>query len=223
MPHSPLSPLSRCCFYLVRHGETEWNVAGRIQGQLDSKLTENGIKETRVLAEKLRDIIFDGIYSSDLTRAAETAEILRLERKLAVVHHKALRERTFGIYDGYYGDAYTKEVEHLLQQYHLLPEEERWRFKFAEGYESDFELVDRFTAALREISSQFLGKTVLVVTHGGNLRSFLTHLGFAPHGELSPGTFKNSGYIKVHSDGTEFFLEEVEGVDKSQGIALRTL
>lgn len=64
---------------------------------------------------------------------------------------------------------------------------------------------------------------MLVVTHGGNLRTFLTRLGFAPYGELKPGTFKNAGYVRVKSDGVDFFIEEVEGVDESQGINAKTL
>lgn len=214
---------SYCSLYLVRHGETEWNVLHRIQGQLDSELTENGILESKKQAEKLKIIEFDAIFSSDLSRAAKTAEILKLDRQLAITTHKALRERTFGEHDGSFGDEYTKAIQHLLDEYEKLTEEERWKFKFAEGYESDEELVGRFLTILREIAVGYAGKTVLVVTHGGNLRTFLTHLGFASHGELTPGTFKNAGYVKVRCDGVEFFIDEVEGVDKTQGIATKTL
>lgn len=214
---------SYCSLYLVRHGETEWNIIHRIQGQLDSELTENGITESKKQAEKLRDIQFDAIFSSDLSRAAKTAEILKLDRQLAVATNKALRERTFGKYDGSLGNDYTKAIQHLLDEYEKLSEEERWRFKFDNGYESDEELVSRFITILREISVGYVGKTVLVVTHGGNLRTFLTHTGFAAHGELTPGTFKNAGYIKVRCDGVDFFVDEVEGVDKSLGIKTKTL
>lgn len=214
---------SYCSLYLVRHGETEWNVLHRIQGQLDSNLTENGVLESQKQAEKLKDIVFDAIFSSDLSRAAETAEILKLNRQLAVATNKALRERTFGKYDGSLGEDYTKAIRHLLDEYEKLTEEERWKFKFDEGYESDEELVSRFITALREIAVGYANKTVLVVTHGGNLRTFLTHMGFAAHGELTPGTFKNAGYVKVRCDGIDFFIDEVEGVDKTKGIATKTL
>jgi broad specificity phosphatase PhoE len=220
---SSLNKTTYCTLYLVRHGETVWNVNHRIQGQLDSELTENGVLESKKQAQKLKDIQFDGIFSSDLSRAAKTAEILKLDRKLAIATHKALRERTFGKYDGSFGDKYTKAIQNLLEKYEKLTENERWKFKFDEGYESDEELVTRFITILREIAVGYLGKTILVVTHGGNLRTFLTHLGFAAHGELKPGTFKNAGYVKVRCDGADFFLDGVEGVDKSQGINTKTL
>lgn len=203
---------SYCSLYLVRHGETEWNVLHRIQGQLDSELTENGISESKKQAEKLKDIKFDAIFSSDLSRAAKTAEILKLDRQLAVATHKALRERTFGKYDGSFGEDYTMAIQDLLDEYEKLTEEKRWKFKFDERYESDEELVSRFITILREIAVGYLDKTVLVVTHGGNLRTFLTHLGFANHGELTAGTFKNAGYVKVRCDGVEFFIDEVKNI-----------
>jgi broad specificity phosphatase PhoE len=212
-----------CQLYLVRHGETEWNIIKRIQGQLDSELTENGISESKKQAEKLKDVMFDAIFSSDLSRATKTAEILKLDRQLVIATHKALRERTFGEYDGSFGDAYTKSIKHLLDTYEKLTEKQRWEYKFAPGYESDEELVRRFITTLREIAVAYIGKTVLVVTHGGNLRTFLTHVGYAAHGELTPGTFKNAGYVKVRSDGVDFFIDEVEGVDKSLGIKSKTL
>ncbi len=212
-----------CSLYLVRHGETEWNALHRIQGQLDSKLTAKGILESQKQAEKLKDIEFDAIFSSDLSRATQTAEILKLNRRLVVTTHQALRERTFGKYDGAFGKDYGKAIRHLLDQYEQLTEKERWRFKFNEGYESDEELVVRFITALREISVGYANKTVLVVTHGGNLRTLLTRLGFAAHGELTPGTFKNSGYVKIRCDGIDFFIDEVEGVDKTKGIATKML
>lgn len=211
-----------CIFYLIRHGETEWNIAKKIQGQLDSPLTKNGIEETKELAKKLKHIHFDIIFSSDLLRAKRTAEIIKLDRELQIVTKKALRERTFGRYDGYDGDLYQKEIQHLLEHYQQLDEKEKWRFSFSEGYESDEVLVSRFITLLREIAVGYMEKTVLVVTHGGNLRTFLTHIGYASYGELKPGTFKNAGYVKIRSDGTEFFVDEVEGVDKTIGVG-RTL
>jgi broad specificity phosphatase PhoE len=109
------------------------------------------------------------------------------------------------------------------RQVQLLMCDGSWQFKFDDGYESDEELVSRFITILREIAVGYAGKTVLVATHGGCLRTFLTHLGFAAHGELKHGTFKNSGYVKVRCDGIEFFIDEVEGVDKSKGMEATTL
>jgi broad specificity phosphatase PhoE len=217
------TPENYCTLYLVRHGQTEWNIADRIQGQLDSNLTEEGINGTNELGERLATIQFDAAYSSDLLRAHRTAEILLVNKNLQITTAKALRERTFGKYDGYLGTEYQAAIRELLEQYATLTDQEKWRFKFDEKYESDEELVSRFITLLREIAVAYIGKTVLVVTHGGNLRTFLTHLGYAPFGELKPGTFKNAGYVKVSCDGSDFFVDEVEGVDKTAGIEASTL
>lgn len=58
-----------CTFYVVRHGETEWNVARKIQGHLDSSLTENGLSQAKELGKQLQTTHFDAVFSSDLLRA----------------------------------------------------------------------------------------------------------------------------------------------------------
>src|SRR3989338_10840636 len=85
--------------YIVRHGETEWNVKDRIQGHKDSPLTSQGIRQAYDVAEKLKHIQFDAIFSSDLLRVKRTVEIIRLDRKLAISTKKVLRERTDGHFD----------------------------------------------------------------------------------------------------------------------------
>jgi phosphoserine phosphatase len=215
--------INNCIFYIVRHGETEWNVIDKIQGQLDSFLTQKGLEQARETSEKLKNIHFDTIFSSDLLRCKRTAEIMGLERNLEIQTEKALRERTFGKYDGITGKEFAEKTKHLLEEYKKLSVEERWKFKFSKGYESDDELVTRFITFLREIAIAYPGKTILIVTHGGNLRTFLTRLGYAKHGVLTPGTFRNAGYVKVESDGIDFFLKEVEGVDLAKGLKIKTL
>lgn len=207
-----------CTLYIIRHGETEWNIIDRIQGQLDSFLTENGIKQAKKLSKKFGVIKFDAIFSSDLLRTRKTAEIINLDRKLKIETTKALRERTFGEYDGIMGHVYEKKIKYLLEKFSKLSIEEKWKFKFARNYESDEELVSRMITFLREISVGYKGKNVLVVTHGGGIRTLLTRLGYTKYGELTAGTFKNAGYIKVESDGVDFFLKKVEGVDLKRGV-----
>ena len=201
-----------CTFYIVRHGETEWNAIRRIQGHLDSSLTENGKNQAKETREKLKKISFDAVYSSDLLRTKQTAEILVLEKNLKIMTTKALRERTFGEYDGMMGKEYEEKIRNLLGKYNKLSDEEKRKFKFAKGYESDDELMSRFITFLREVAVAYRGKTILIVTHSGNLRLFLDKLGFAKYEILNYKTFKNAGYIVAESDGVDFFLKEVEGI-----------
>lgn len=87
-------------FYIVRHGETDWNVRGILQGQTDTELNEAGLKQSEELAEYLRELKFDAVFSSDLSRARKTSEAVALQKKLVVTTSKALRERSFGKYEG---------------------------------------------------------------------------------------------------------------------------
>lgn len=200
-----------CRLYIVRHGETEWNVIHRMQGQKDSKLTAKGEGQAKNLGNKLRNIKFDAVFSSDLLRAKRTAEIIKLERDLDIATSKVLRERTFGEFEGMSGVEYQRQTEKLFKKYQQLSEDKKLKFKFGIGYESDEEILSRFITILREIGVGFLNKNVLVVTHGGMIRTFLYHLGYAKMSELGPGSFENSGYIVVESDGVDFFLKQVIG------------
>ncbi|MBI2630817.1 histidine phosphatase family protein [Candidatus Nomurabacteria bacterium] len=98
-----------------------------------------------------------------------------------------------------------------------MPDEESWDFKLHEDVETDEVMVTRLIIHLREIAMAYPNKTVLVVSHGGPLRMFLAKTGYAMKRELPGGSFKNAGYVKVLSDGVNFFIKEVEGIVKPKG------
>lgn len=202
---------SYCTLYLIRHGETEWNVKRLVQGHTDSKLTKNGIAQARKLAKKFKNIKIDAIFSSDLTRAKRTAEIVALEKKLAVKTSELLRERRFGKYEGKRFD-----VLNLLNRLENLSEKnaDPELANEVENYES---LIGRFITFLREVSTAFLGKNILIVTHGGCLKIFLIHLGLTTYENMGPDTLENGAIVKVKSDGIDFFVEKtigIKGIDK---------
>ena len=203
-----------CTLYLVRHGETEWNKSGMVMGQSDSPLTETGLEQAKTTAQELKDIHFDAIISSDLHRAKRTAEIIKLERQLAIQTSKALRERTYGSWEGKMGEDYRENFRHLFDKVKQLSEKEAKSFKFADDIESDEQVISRFIAQLREISVAYPNKIVLVITHGGCIRTFLMHIDFVKWDELPVGSFSNAGYVKVQSDGVDFFIKEVKGIKK---------
>ena len=106
-----------CTIYLVRHGETEWNVKKLIQGQKDIPLNKKGEDQAMALGKKLKKIKFDAIYSSDLRRAAETAIIIAGKRRLMIIKSKALRERYFGKFQGeLFGDSQNKSILELINR-----------------------------------------------------------------------------------------------------------
>lgn len=203
-------------FYLVRHGETEWNVKRIMQGRCDSPLTKLGINQAKDLVNKLKHIHFDKIFSSDILRAKRTAEIIAAERKLAIATTKLLRERTFGKYEGWLIDNYYKKFEQYFIENQKLSEIETYKRKPDIDIESDEEIVNRLITFIREVAVGFPGKTVLVVTHGGIMRGFLIHLGYGTRKELGWGSIKNTAYLKLLSDGVDFIIKETKGVKKNK-------
>lgn len=151
---------------LARHGETEWNRTRRWQGHADEPLNELGREQARGLARLLAGERIDAIYSSDLARARETAEIVAAARDLVVTELAALREVDVGSWSGL-TDEHAAATH--PQGY------ERWRAGGHgwEGGESYEEMSERVVAALREIAASHDGGQVLVVTHGGSIRGAL--------------------------------------------------
>jgi len=145
---------------LVRHGETDRNADGRLQGQTDRQLSDFGRLQAGRLAEELADEQLTAIYASDLVRARETAEIVGNRLGLTVVLDADLREKDWGTWEGLTGV-------------------ERDRVEFVG--ESTEQHQERILRALRRIAERHPdGVRVLVVTHGGSMRRVQTEaLGMA--------------------------------------------
>ena len=86
--------------YIIRHGETAWNVEGRLQGQTDTELNENGVRLAKVTAEGLKNIPFDLGISSPLRRAKHTAELVLAGRNVPLTTDDRLMELSFGSSEG---------------------------------------------------------------------------------------------------------------------------
>ena len=184
-------------------------------GQSDSPLTKVGLMQSETTTQELKDIHFDAIFSSDLGRAKKTAEIIRLKRRLIIQTSKALRERNFGHFEGMPAEEYRKKFKYFFDILKKLSEKEQKEFKFADDIESDIDVINRFTNKLKKIAAVYPKKTVLVVNHGGCIRTFLMHIGYAKYGELPVNSFSNAGYVKVLYDGSNFFVKKVKGIKKT--------
>ena len=95
--------------YLIRHGQTDWNKEGRLQGSVDIELNENGRAMAKAAGIRLNEVFFDKIYSSPLKRAYETAELIRNNRNLEIIVDESLREISFGAMEGTTYDDLSKE------------------------------------------------------------------------------------------------------------------
>ena len=200
-----------CQIYLVRHGETDWNAKGLLQGQSDIPLNKEGEKQAIEAAKKhFKKIKFAAIFSSDLVRSKRTAEIIALEKKMAVETSTLLRERDFGPFEGKHWQEVEKELRMSIKEFRMLSDEVAKKL----GIESDEKMMERFLRFLREVAVAYRGKNVLIVTHGSVMRVFLTKLGYLSKEESRQVFIKNLAFIKVLSDGVDFFVKEVFGVEK---------
>jgi len=204
--------------YIVRHGETEFNVERIMQGHVDSPLTKKGLEQAKYIANKFKDIKFKAVFSSDLPRAKRTAEIITLYKKIAVITSRILRERCWGRFDGKPIEDYRKELRHIFDKFDGLNDKQKFTFKLDKTIESDEQVIIRFLTFLREIAMAYLGKTILIVTHGSLLRTFLIHLGYGTYKELDfrQAKIENTAYTIIQSDGVDFFIKEVNGVTKAK-------
>lgn len=165
--------------YLVRHGETIWNAARRIQGQSDSPLTDTGVRQAELVAQRVRSQGITHIITSDLGRTQQTAKIIADACGLKMVTDPRLRELNMGVLE-------TRPIESLT------PEEEQWRKQMVNGTEgaripegeSMAELGRRMHAALNSCRELPEGSKPLLVSHGMALGCLLsTLLGLPAHAE----------------------------------------
>lgn len=204
--------MKHCILYIVRHAQSEANAAEILGGNYP--LTNLGEEQAVRLAEKLREVQFSSVYSSDMIRARRTAEIINLEHKLNINTTELLRERNFGKLDGRLLAEITTEFEDWVNALEKMSKEERFNHVDKNGIESDSSVLGRYFNFLREASLANLGKNLLIISHSSVMRSLLVHLGYATYKELPRGSIENTGYMKLRCDGVEFFLEEVSGIKK---------
>lgn len=201
-------------FYILRHGESEGNIQKILQGQMDFPLSKTGEKQARERAKELRKVKFDAAFSSDLIRARRTAEIIALEHKLAVQTTRALRERTFGIYEGMSHLDFTKDIQELFDRWYMLADAEWMKHRLDDTCETGEEMVSRFTVFLREIAVGYPGKIILSVCHGDLMRNLLIHLGWGTKNELRSDAIQNTAYFVLETDGADFHIKTTEGIHK---------
>ncbi len=201
-----------CIIYLVRHGESEHNVNEIMQGHSNSPITPKGKNQAKELAQSLRDVSFDAVFSSDLTRAHGTAQIIAAGKSLEVNTTKILRERFFGAYEGRPIKEFLEETKQQREKLKTFTEAEKQDFKTAEGFESNTEIAARMLTFLRETAVAYPNKTILAVSHGSIMRAFLMKLGLVTYDQLKPEHVENLAYIKLKTDGIDFFVLELKGV-----------
>ncbi len=157
-----------CRIYLVRHGETVWNARLKFQGHSDIALSQRGLEQARALARRLSGENFSAFYTSDLQRAMTTARILAEPHGLPVVPLADLREINFGAWEGLTVAEIKARYARELQQWWDGPLHTR-----IPGGETLGEVAERVTRAVREIVEKHPAEQVVVVCHGGCIRTLV--------------------------------------------------
>lgn len=180
---------------LVRHGETEENKKKISQGWMNTRLSKIGLYQARKVAVFLKNEKIDVCYSSDLSRASETAEeILRFHDNTQLILDKRLREQDKGIHEGQPFRDSQKEIDKLGIEWHEYKPEN------GESYD---ELLVRVCNIFKEIGEEHIGKTCLIVTHGGCLSCLLCYLHNEPLSNIRKYSHGNAGvtYLELSKNG----------------------
>lgn len=185
----------------VRHGETEWNLQGREMGQLDSPLTAKGLQQAEALGHRLSRTNIDGLYSSDLGRAVQTAEVIAAMCHKAVQLEIGLRERHMGVFEGLtfeeIGEKYPEDRDAYIEKGYvdLIP-----------GGESAQQRLDRSVAVLTAIAERHSNQTVVVVTHSGFLMGFLEFVLRIPFGSAKRCKRQHASFNSFEYVGSRWSL-----------------
>lgn len=152
-------------FYIVRHGQTNWNVEGKIQGKTDIELNENGIEQAKNLKEIIKDYNIDLIISSPLKRARKTAEIINEAVKCNIIFDDSLEERGYGLFEGMVRKEINDELVNsdILHNYYINKE-----YKEIETIQC---LCSRVWNLLDSLKQNYKESNILLVTHGGVIRA----------------------------------------------------
>lgn len=187
--------------YIIRHGQTDWNLAGKIQGQTDIPLNATGIEQAQKVAQflKKKNISLAALHSSDLQRAHQTAREIALQFALDVILTADLREGHFGKIEGL-----TKQERDDL--YGPMTDEE-WPEKV--GAEPRDKVIARVVNYLHRIVQTHNSQHIAIVTHGWLLHSLITHLGHNVS-ELPALSNVSITTITWHDDKQIFILESIE-------------
>lgn len=205
---------------VVRHGETLWNSEGRYQGHLDSPLTAKGLAQSQSLARRLAGVPFSALYSSDLGRARQTAEIIGEATGHSTQLESRLREQHLGVFQGLTKLELRARLPLEFDDYrrgdpdHVVPQGESARQRH-----------QIITGCLDELAKHHADETIVIIAHGGTLSALFRHAVGVPlevprrfrvaNTALNRFTWKNERWcLEVWGDATHW-----EGIGSPLAVA----
>lgn len=194
--------------YIIRHGETDWNKAKRLQGQSDTELNEYGIELARITGVALKDVHFDYIFSSPLKRAYRTAELIRMDRPLKIITDERLKEIGFGVNEGVPSELITENFHYFFD----APE----KYTPAKGGETYAQLCARsrdfIDSVIVPLSEREPDATVLITAHGALNKSMMIYLNHLEIKNMWDGPFQKNCCVNIFEiNGYDFkMLQEAK-------------
>lgn len=171
--------------FVVRHGQTEWNVMKKMQGSADIELNEKGLSQASDTADMLKDSAFDIIFCSPLKRAIQTAEIINDDRGLNIVFGERLRERNYGEFEGTSKSSFDYNEFWAYQK--------NMKYEKAENVQDFFKRIYDFLddITLKEYNN------ILIVCHAGVEKAIECYFnGLMPDEDIGPFLPDNASVLK---------------------------
>lgn len=199
--------------FLVRHGQTDWNLEERWQGNIDVPLNAEGVNQAHAVAARFKREAVSAVYSSDLARAKATADIIAAQHSLTAIGDPRWRELNLGVFQGLtwhdIKGRYPNEVEMMQRDYmgYVMPKGESRLSMQNRTYESLQAIV---TAAAD-------GSNTVIVSHGGTIRVILLRL--FKEQQIEKRSISNTSVTTIDTDGQDWHL--IKFADTSHLIAAK--
>ncbi len=161
--------------YLIRHGETDWNIVKRLQGATDIPLNENGESLAKVTSEGMKDIPIDIIFTSPLKRAYRTAELIKGDREIPLIIEERIREICFGDYEGLVSKSEGYSIPDPDFKFFFTKTESYQTPPNGEPIESLLQRTNDFLEELKH-REDLKDKTILISSHGAAVRALLSNI-----------------------------------------------
>jgi broad specificity phosphatase PhoE len=205
-------------FYIVRHAHSQAQ-ENNLMPDKNSPLSFKGIEQAKKRGKALGKIRFDIAFSSNSRRSYQTALCILLFQKQSIplIIAEKLGEKSWGKFEGKKYEEINKALYEKRQLFIALPDDKKLLFKYTEKMESDEEACIRFINSLKEINEKYKNKTILVVTHGTIMKTFLIKTTNMTYAELPSGSnIDNTGYLILDLDGKKFQHISHIGIDKKK-------
>lgn len=196
--------------YIVRHGQTDWNAEGRIQGSIERSLDDTGKKQAIEIGSYLSHLPIVSIYSSPLKRAHETAAIIASYHTCPIVLDAALREGSYGMAEGMTRQEFHQRFQKEIEMRRQLPLKERFQRKIVPDGESYSEIIVRMLSNLQKICRAHIDSHVIVVSHGFAMKALLCHISELDDHAVN---VSNGGLLHLTGDGSSFSVIGHQGVE----------